>query len=627
MSVLGRWAILLTLGLGLLAACAEPEPPSKVHVVLGFDGMDPNLVSQWMDQGLLPNFQQLRSQGHFSALGTSNPPQSPVAWSAFATGLPAGEHGIYDFLRRDPKTHTAAYAISEILPPKVLNLFGLKIPLSGGELVNRRQGNPFWSEAETNGLRTSTLRVPVTYPPDGVHRMLAGMGVPDLLGSQGTYTLYSTSPRTEGSGNTRFSRLRLNQQQQVITQFDGPPNPISPQNNMQVPLLLAPEGDKLKFTLDGQQFVLGEQQWSEWIRIKFKYLGVFSVHGMVRVHVNRGYPNPEFYVSPIQIDPHEPAVPLSSPADYADELADRIGLYHTIGMPEETWSLNEGDLSDSAYLEMIRTTLAEREAMFFDTLDQRDSDVVTAVFVQTDRVSHMFYRGIDEAHPLHAKTDQQARGAILWIYQEADRIVGQTLNRLQPDDTLTVISDHGFAPFRRVVHLNRALLDAGLLVLKPGKTRSGEGFAEVDWSKTRAYALGLNGVYINRQGRENYGIVTDDQFAQTKAQVMAALLEVTDDDSGQRVVRRVFDGEVLYAGNANGDAPDLVIGYDAGFRASWQTTLGGVPEKLTEANQSKWSGDHCIDPELVPGVLFLNRPDPNPPADIQSVAAWLLNKS
>ncbi|MEM9530679.1 MAG: alkaline phosphatase family protein [Pseudomonadota bacterium] len=608
----------------LLVACGASEPPERVVIVLGFDGMDPNLAARWMDEGLLPNFARLRDEGHFGPLATSNPPQSPVAWSAFATGLPAGQHGIYDFLRRDPTTHSAAYAISETRPPKTLNVFGLKVPYTGGALVNRRQGEPFWTRAEAQGHQTTTLRVPVTYPPDDVHRMLAGMGVPDLLGTQGTYTLYSTSARAGGSGNTRFRRLRLDRNGQFTTAFEGPANPSDVSQSMTVPLTIAPEGTAIRFDFDDNAFTLNEGQWSDWIRIEFGYFGVLSVSGLVRVHVNRAYPQPEFYISPIQIDPVDPAVPISSPSKYSERLTERIGLYHTIGMPEETWSLNEGDLSDDAYLEMIRTTLAEREAMYYDALDRRDSRIVTAVFVQTDRVSHMFYRGIDPEHPLHAEVSETGRNAIAWIYQEADRIVGQTRARMKPGDRLMIVSDHGFAPFRKAVHLNRALVDLGYLKLKPGQSTSAEGFAAVDWSQSRAYALGLNGVFINQSGREQFGEVAPGATQALKKNLIRDLSALKDPATGEPLIRRLFDGATLYAGNANGDAPDIVVGYHAGYRASWQTTLGGVPGTLLSPNNSKWSGDHCIDPELVPGVVFLSEPDDAPPRSIRDVGQWIL---
>lgn len=344
---------------------------------------------------------------------------------------------------------------------------------------------------------------------------------------------------------------------------------------------------------------------------------------MVRLHLVAGYPRIRLYVSPIHIDPRDPVVPLSSPPDYSARLAEEIGLYHTIGMPEETWSLNEGHLSDAAFLDMVRTTLQEREAMFYRALEQADSDVVTGVFVQTDRVSHMFFRGLDDQHPLYADTDEQSRRAIHWIYREADRILGETMKRMAPGDRLLVISDHGFAPFRWAVHLNRWLLENGYLVLGEGKNRSAGGFADVDWTRTKAYALGLNGLYINRHGREAQGWVGNREAADIKGTLSAELSRWVHDETGLPVVREVFDGNEIYPGNANGDAPDLVVGYEPGFRASWQTTLGSVPGSLIEPNRRKWSGDHCITPEAVPGVLFTSfKPDQAMPA-ISDIAGFL----
>ena len=603
----------------LTAACGQDAiPVSKRTVILGFDGMDPQLVGQWMDQGLLPNFKKLADAGHFQALATTNPPQSPVAWSSFATGAKPGEHGIYDFLRRDPQHYAPEFSISETLPPEhFLDIFGLHLPLEDGQIINRRIGTPFWQAYEQQGKRATVLRVPVTFPPDDIHRMLAGMGVPDLLGTQGTYTLYTTSRLAHSGASSRVVRVRPHRDGSIHTRLEGPADPLREHGDaLSIPLLIKPAGAGVIVELAEQEISLQPGQWSDFVRISFAVLGPINVGGLVRLHLVQGYPKPELYVSPIQIDPRDPVVPLSSPPGYSAELAETIGDYHTIGMPEETWSLNENHISDQAYLEMVKTILAEREAMFFDALDQQDSDLVIGVFVQTDRVSHMFYRGIDPEHPLYAETDATARNAIRWIYQEADRILGQTMARLSAADRLIVISDHGFAPFRQSVNLNRWLVNEGLLVLKPGKKTSGVVFADVDWSQSTAYALGLNGVYINRAGREAQGIVSEAQARAIKKTIMERLPMLQDQDQ-QPVVRRVFDGAELYPGNANSDAPDLVIGYHRGYRASWQTTLGAAPAQLLEPNGQKWSGDHCIDPELVPGVLFTSF---QPEQDIVGIA-------
>jgi predicted AlkP superfamily phosphohydrolase/phosphomutase len=612
----------------LLVACGDDRgaPVDSRLIIVGFEGMDPNLAQRWMDDGSLPNFSKLAAQGSFAPLATSNPPQSPVAWSSFATGTGPGDHGIYDFLRRDPETHNPAFSISESIPPQnVVELFGMELPLDSGQLINRRQGTPFWSDVEAEGGAATVLRVPVTFPPDHIHRMMAGMGVPDLLGTQGTYTFYSTQPASSSmTSSTRAVRLRPNREGRIETSLEGPPHPLRPsEGNLETAMVLEPAGDTVRITLGDTTTELAEGEWSDWITVNFAYFGPASVSGIVRLNLVRNYPRVQLYVSPINIDPRAPVVPLSEPDSYAARLAEDHGLYHTIGMPEETWSLNEGHIPDSAYLDMIRATMGDREMMFYDALDANDSDLVVGVFVQTDRVSHMFYRGLDTEHPLYPETTEEARQAIHWIYTEADRILGETMSRMGPNDRLMVVSDHGFAPFRRAVHLNRYLADAGYLAFKDGKTGSGVGFSDVDWSRSEAYALGLNSIFINRAGREAFGIVDADRAAAIKAEIQASLPALRDPDTQAAMVREVFDGAILYPGNANGDAPDLVVGYEPGYRASWQTSLGGTPAGLAEDNDRKWSGDHCITPEAVPGVLFTSFTPEQPITDLPSVADYV----
>lgn len=573
-------------------------------VVLGFDGMDPNLVQRWMQSGRLPNFKRLAEQGTFQPLPTTNPAQSPVAWSSFATGENPGAHGLFDFLRRNADTYSPEYAIASVEDPgRKLEMLGLSIPLSDARVVNRRVGQPFWMAAEEAGLHASVLRVPVTFPPDNITRMLSGMGVPDLLGTQGTFTIYSTK---DLSGENARSVKVTPMANRVETQLEGPLHPLyKDPDPLTVPLTIESAGPgQIRVELDGTELTLSEGNWSDWVPLRYSVAWVIGVRGMVRLHLVQAFPELILYVSPIQLDPRDPVQAISSPPSYSKELAKRIGLYHTIGMPEETWSLNEGLISDSAYLDMVKTILAEREAMFFDTLDQNDSDLVVAVFVQTDRVSHMFYRGLDDEHPLHESASEEARGAIEWIYGEADRILGKTMTQLAPSDRLIVLSDHGFSSFRRSVHLNRWLVDKGFMTSKPGQAESESLFSNVNWTRTQAYAIGLNGIFLNLKGRERLGIVRAQQVDQLKREIAEQLVDFVDPDTGAPVVLNVYDAEDVYTGSEIKDAPDLVIGYAEGYRASWQTALGGVPMPLVEDNVRNWSGDHCIEPDLVPGILF-----------------------
>jgi predicted AlkP superfamily phosphohydrolase/phosphomutase len=167
------------------------------------------------------------------------------------------------------------------------------------------------------------------------------------------------------------------------------------------------------------------------------------------------------------------------------------------------------------------------------------------------------------------------------------------------------MSDHGFKSFRRGVNLNSWLLRNGYLALAPGRTASGEWFKDVDWPRTRAYALGLGGLYLNLKGREAQGVVAPGEEALAlKAELGRKLTALKDGPSGPPAVTRVYDRDAVYAGPYKDNAPDLIIGYNEGFRASWNGVTGIVDDVVFEDNVKAWSGDHCIDPALVPGVLF-----------------------
>ena len=361
---------------------------------------------------MLPNFARLAREGHYQALPTTNPAQSPVAWSTFATGLNPGEHGIFDFLRRDSETYAPEYSISEIEQPEhVLRAFGYQLPLDGGATRNRRVGTPFWVSAEREGHRSSVLRVPVTYPADPITRMLSGMGVPDLLGTQGTFTFYTTEAVESGTTGGRIVTVEPTGVR-VETTLEGPPHPFYQEPvPLAVPLVIEAAGaDRVRIALDDAGSSSSRREtWSDWITVEFGFAGVMGVNGLVRLYLVEAFPAAEALrladpVPPAMPPPgRSPCRPTTPPSS-----RERIGLYHTIGMPEETWSLNEERISDQAYLEMVETILEEREAMLFDTLDAQDSDLVVQVFVQPDRVSHMFWRGLDPQHPLYEQTDERA---------------------------------------------------------------------------------------------------------------------------------------------------------------------------------------------------------------------------
>lgn len=591
-------------------------------IVLGFDGMDPELSDAWMADGTLPNFAKLAERGSYHRLATTNPPQSPVAWASFVTGQQPGAHGLFDFLSRNPLTYSPEYAIADVEPPEsAIDLFGFRLPLDEGRTVSRRSGTPFWFDSVRRGLDATVLRVPTTYPPEAGGTVLAGMGVPDLLGTQGTWTVYATGPAPAGTEQGRWVEVTP-AGGRIETVFEGPPHPLrSDPEPLAVPLVIEDAGSgRVRVDLDGTVAELAPGDWSDWVEVRFSFAGLLGVSGLVRLHLVQGFPDLRLYVSPIQIDPRDPVVTLTNPDEYAAELASRIGLYHTIGMPEETSSLNAEVISDQAWLDMMRTILAEREKMLFDALERQERGLVVAVFVQTDRVSHMFWRGIDEGHPRHGDIAPEHREAIREIYREADRILGRVLDAMRPADRLIVLSDHGFENYRRSVHLNRWLVEEGFMTTKPGEPASESLFANVDWTKTRAYALGFNGIFLNLRGREALGIVRADEVADLKAEIIRRLEALTDPATGRRVVQKAYDAAEVYEGPRVSEAPDILVGYAPDYRASWQTALGGVPDgPVVIDNDRKWSGDHLIDPPAVPGVLFTSFPLETPPAGIWEV--------
>lgn len=610
-----------------------PSAQQRRVIVLGFDGLDPLLLDRYMGEARLPNFQAFAARGHYQRLATTEPAQSPVAWASFATGTHAGAHGIFDFLHREFPGNTPKFSIVSAQPPETIALGDMLLPYTAGKLLGTRRGESLWMAAERLGVRASVMRVPVTYPPDPISHLIAGMGVPDLLGTQGTYTLIANHLVPEAEAGGQVIMRRADEAGTMALSIPGPAHPLFPKTPLELPIRISQADGATAAQISipaGNPPIINLRpgEWSDWVVAKFPFLGVGSVSGMVRFHLASGLPRLRLYVSPIHIDPENPATPISSPPAAAGALARQIGRFHTLGMPEETWAFNAGHIDESAWLDTVRATLREGEAMFNERLQRRTESLVVKVFVQPDRVSHMFWRGIDPQHPGYANASPLARGAIAWIYEEADRILGNTLKQLSATDELIVMSDHGFASFRRAVHLNRFLVDQGLMKLRPGAAESAPLFADVDWTQTRAYALGLNSVFVNKVGREATGIVPANRVGAVKAEISQKLLAWRD-RSGAPVLKNVHDALALYPANvAERDPyePDLVMGYAAGYRASWQTTLGAVPSLLIEDNHQHWSGDHCIDSALVPGVFLSSRRIERPIVSILDLRQLILDR-
>jgi predicted AlkP superfamily phosphohydrolase/phosphomutase len=527
------------------------------------------------------------------------------------TGAGPGRHGIFDFLHRDPRTYLPALSSAQIRPPRrVLRLGRWQIPLSRPSIRLLRRSKPFWSVLGEHGIFSTVLRVPITFPPDRFSGLLlSGMCVPDLRGSQGSFTFF-TSARDSGGDHIGGERHSFTQENgSYHAALPGPPLPGSPSGEAaRTPFVLRPDGeDGALLDIDGERVPLRRGEYSDWVPVGFRLGPGLRANGISRFYLKQLQPEVELYVSPINIDPERPALPVSHPAVYAIYLAKRLGRYATLGLAEDTWALNEGVLDDASFLGQCQLTFQERERMLFNSLANSASGCVICVFDTTDRVQHMFWRYRENGHPAPVEADSGAfREAVEECYEQADATVGKVLGQLGERDALFVMSDHGFKSFRRGINLNTWLLREGYLCLRDGAGGDSEWLRDVDWEHTRAYALGLGGIYLNVRGREAQGTVPAAEAPALKKEIIEKLTGLRDD--GAVAVERVFDTAEVNPGPYAEDGPDLTVGCGPGYRASWDTAQGKVRGEVIVDNARRWSGDHCLDPRHVPGVLFSNIP-------------------
>ncbi len=580
----------------------------KRVIIIGFDGMDPELAERFMKAGRLPNLARLRDAGTFQKLRTTVPAISPVAWSSFQTGCNPGKHNIYDFFNRDLGSYLPFLSSAEIKGPKrKLRIGKYSIPLGKAQISLLRKAKPFWHLLAKSGVFCSVLRVPVTFPPEkfsGV--LLSGMCVPDLKGSQGTFCFHTSGAPKNGHCEGGV-RIRLRQEGPVLRSYiPGPDDPLreSAGKELRVEFTVRPDAaqDQAEIQVGAERFTLKVGEYSEWISVKFTAAVGMSAHGICRFNLRQVRPDVQVYVTPVNIDPRRPDLPISHPSTYSIYLAKLIGPYSTLGLAEDTWALNEEVLDDSAFLQQCYDNHQDRERMFFDALEKTPKGMCACVFDTTDRVQHMFWRYLDGRHG-----NGHAPDVIGDLYERMDKLVGRAMQGMDERTLLMVISDHGFKSFSRGVNLNSWLHQNGYLALKPGATSSGEWFHDVDWSRTRAYTLGLNGLFLNIKGRELHGTVQAGREAEAlKEELRQKLDGLVDPLNGKTGITGVFPCDSVYAGPYVGNAPDLVIGYGEGYRSSWDAVTGKVTSQIFEDNNKAWSGDHCVDPRLVPGVLFCN---------------------
>ena len=619
------FAIILTWPIRLIDRAITVGNPyknslAKKVVILGLDGMDPGLTTKFMRAGRMPNFQKLAERGVFRPLDTSEPSMSPVAWSTFATGTDASHHCIYDFLTRDPCTYGPLLSSTDIGEAKrVVNIGRYVIPIGKPKMKLLQKSQHFWKLLGDQNIFSIIQRVPITFPPvpfkNGL--LLSGMCVPDLRGSQGTFSFFSTE--AEDGGAAKFiggEQTVLRRKGNIIrSRVVGPDNSMlrtGGRMTIAFTLTIADDGSSAEIDFDaGESHSLALNEYSDWIELSFHAGPGVNVSGIAKFYLISTSPHVNLYMTPIHIDPENPAMPISHPEVYAIYLAKKQGKYATLGLAEDTWSLNNRVIDEKIFYEQVMDIYDERERMFLDAVGQSKRGLVTTVFDTTDRIQHMFYRYLDPTHPANAGKDtEEWKDTIGQVYEKVDQLLGKVAHLYDdPDTVLMVISDHGFTNFRRGVNINSWLRNNGYLYLKDENAlESGEWFDGIDWERTRAFALGLTGLFINRKGRERSGIVEEGaEYRALCEELVAKLGKMVDPATGQRIVRRVTMSQKFFQGPYRFDAPDLLVGWEGGYRNSWECAVGQVTEEVICDNTKSWSGDHCVDPDIVPGVFLCNR--------------------
>lgn len=607
--------LLAATDLGALSACGPPSLPARSRerklIILGLDALDPETVSRMMAEGKLPSFARLRAMGGFRSLGTTIPPQSPVAWATFSTGRDPGGHGVYDFIHRNAATYEFMNGAARTAPPSLTIPVGeWRVPLSSSRVEHVREGPAFWDMLARRGVPCEAYRAPSNFPPDDTPaKQLSGLGTPDLRGTNGTCAYYTTDQATTVRESARASVYSVRLRNGHFTgRLPGPRNSLRsghPTATVRFEVYADAARRVAKIVLQGTEVILREGEWSDWVPVVFTMVPhAKSVSGILRFYLKQAVPHFKLYASPVNFDPMNPALPISSPRGFSRELAERLGRFHTMGLPQDTAALEAGILDDDDYLHQSHLIWTEARRLYEDALNRFERGLLFFYFSTPDRTQHMFWRTMDARHPAYDRRAARDHGpAIERCYEACDEVVAEALEASDRDTTLLVLSDHGFAPYYREFNLNTWLRENGYLQLMRGASGASSYLRDVDWSRTAAYALGLNSVYVNLRGREGRGIVAPEQREAVVRRLAQELRKARDPVGGERIVRNAYVADDVYSGPRRAETPDIVVGYGPGYRCSTASALGVVRPNTVEDNTGKWSGDHCIDPSVVPGIV------------------------
>jgi len=575
----------------------------KRMAVIGVDGGHPKTLQKLMSAGKLPNFSELKEQGSFSELRTLNSSQSPIAWSSIITGKTPGNHGVHDFIVRDPKQLKIKLGMNDERVDNQGNV----------SYVNLRKAKAVWNYFDADKT-TASLFVPLTFPAENLNGwLLGGMGIPDALGTQGVPSIYASNVKDSQSEVKKVSFSEENKAVIEITGFKGMKKKASLEIKDGRLIISIPSQDKI---------VLEEGQWSDWVYLLFEKAECVFRFKLISLKKEKF----RLYLSPVGFSPRQNFIPMAHPTNLGEELLERIGNFKALSFESDVYGLKEELIDEKTWLEDMQYTLNKRVEVTKHLLDKKWNYFVVDFFA-VDRAQHLFWHTIDKAHPYH-DAGKGFEYVIDETYVKMDEKLGEMMKFFNEDDLVFVVSDHGFGSYAYNVEVNKILFEKGFLSLKkPNQSRS---LNDIAWGRTKAYAVGFGAIYLNLAGREKEGIVSASELEAVRSEVIEELKKFNVD--GQRIFKDLIPREGIYSGTYVDDMPDIIPIYNEGFRAGKESILGAVSfeKEIVHENRCKWSGDHIgpYDTNDNKGFIFSNSPlnlsDANV-FDIGSTAADFFN--
>lgn len=560
-------------------------------VIIGFDSFDPVTFERLKNAGQMPNLSKFVEQGGYSHLEVCSPPQTEVSWTCIATGVDPGSHGIFDFVHRDPKTYGLYVSL---LPTKQTAL--------GEQYLPPYTTRTLFHEASEMGYPATALWWPALFParPEIPVATIPGLGTPDIRGQLGVGTFLTTG--SEEKKKTKVSKLEAVTKGKFTATLEGPN--IKTKDGMcpaTLPVTVEMADDKSATLIIGKQKIqLTLGVWSSIIELQFPAGFAFSVHAITQVILTEIKDSVSLYFLPLQIHPLHSLWHYATPPSLVKDSWKKTGPFLTLGWPQDTNALEDGCISDQQFLSLCESIFASRKRIFFNQLVNFHEGVLAGIFDCLDRVQHMFLRSNpDIVDEWYIKLDQ----FVGEVQSEIDKLGLEKYRFL-------ILSDHGFCTFDHKAHLNHWLVEHGYMML--AKQTENPDLRDVAWENTRAYALGLNSMYLNVASREGKGIVQPQEIESLLEEIKTKLLDWKTED-GRQIISRVLLKPEAFTGPYTRLGPDLVIGYAPGFRASSETGLGKIASTSLEPNLDHWGADHCIDATKVPAVLFVNRDIRNMP--------------